>query len=56
MEQKEKLTFPFMNTYEMMFQGTEYLVNIKAQEDKLNLLIEEKLSFNRWRGEVTAKG
>ena len=53
MEQVEKLTFPFKNTYEKVFQGNEYLVNIKAQEDKLNLLIEEKLSVRRWRGEFS---
>jgi hypothetical protein len=45
---------PYKNSYEMTFQGTEYIVNIKAEEEKLYLLIEEKLGFSRWRGEYTS--
>lgn len=53
MNASEDLQFPFMNTYEIAFRGVEYLFNIKAQTDKLNLLVEERLSTNRWRGELT---
>jgi hypothetical protein len=46
---------PYKNSYEMIFQGKEYLVNIKAEYDRMLLLIEEKLSYNRWRGEYTSQ-
>lgn len=52
---KMKSILPFKNSYEMSFHGEEYIVNIKAEEERLLLLIEEKLSFNRWKGEYTSR-
>lgn len=46
---------PFKNSYEMSFRGTEYIVNVKAEMEKLNILIEEKLTVQRWKGEWTSK-
>ena len=44
---------PFAKSVESTFHGKEYILNIKADEEKMRMLIEEKFSYNRWKGEYS---
>ena len=45
---------PFAKSIESTFHGKEYIVNIKADDEIVRILIEEKYSYNRWKGEYTS--